>query len=67
MKEIKEELKNTRKQRDEYKSKYNQSLISEDGKNVEFISMIKDAIEKLIAEIQITYIVLTLALEHKNY
>jgi hypothetical protein len=54
LKDIKEELKVTRKQRDDFKAKYNESLSQQDGKSIELISMIKDAIEKLIAEIHIT-------------
>ena len=54
LKDIKEELKITRKQRDDFKLKYNESLNNQDGKGMELAYLIKDAIEKLISEIQIT-------------
>jgi hypothetical protein len=53
LKDIKEELKITRKQRDEFKLKYNESLNNQDDKGMELAHMIKDAIEKLIFEINI--------------
>lgn len=51
---IKEELKETRQQRDIYKKKFDESGKLFDGKRNEITSMIKQALEKLIFEIQLT-------------
>ena len=54
MKNIKEELRETRNQRDMYKRKFEESVTLQDGKKTELLSMLKQAFEKLISEIQIT-------------
>jgi len=54
MKNIKEELKETRNQRDIYKRKFEESVTLQDGKKTEVISMLKQAFEKLVSEIQIS-------------
>jgi hypothetical protein len=53
MKNIKDELKETRTQRDNYKRKYEESVTLQDGKKTELILMLKQAFEKLIIEIQL--------------
>ena len=53
---IKEELKDTRKQRDNFKKLYEQSLTFKDDKKVEIINLLKKAFEQLIVEITLTYI-----------
>jgi len=52
--EIKDELKQTRNERDSFKKKYNESLTLQDGKKNEILNILRSAIEKLIVEIQIT-------------
>jgi hypothetical protein len=51
---IKEELKETRQQRDGFKRKYEESLTLQDGRNGELVNMLRQAIERLIFEISIT-------------
>ena len=53
MKSIKDELKDTRSQRDVFKRKYEEAVTLQDGKKTEIISMLKQAFEKLVSEIQI--------------
>ncbi len=50
---IKTELKDTRSQRDAYKRKYEESVTLQDGKKTEIVSMLKQAFEKLVNEIQL--------------
>jgi hypothetical protein len=50
---IKIELKETRTQRDNFKRKYEESVTLQDGKKTEIVSMLKQAFEKLVNEIQI--------------
>jgi len=52
--EIKEELKQTRIERDNYKKKYNETLTLQNGEKKEICDMLKSALEKLINEIHIT-------------
>ena len=51
MKNIKDQLKDTRPQRDVCKRKYEESVTLQDGKKTEIVSMLKQAFEKLIMEI----------------
>lgn len=53
MLKIKEELKDTRNQRDLFKRKYEESITLQNGKKNEIVSMLKQAFEKLVAEISI--------------
>jgi len=53
LKSIKDELKDTRSQRDVFKRKYEEAVTLQDGKKTEIISMLKQAFEKLVSEIQI--------------
>jgi hypothetical protein len=53
LRDIKEELKATRKQRDELRVKYNEAITFQDGKNREVIEMLKNAVERLILEISV--------------
>ncbi len=51
---IKEELKETRQQRDIYKKKFEESGKLFDGKRNEVTSMIKQALQRLILEMKLT-------------
>jgi hypothetical protein len=53
LRDIKEELKATRKQRDDMKVKYNEAITFQDGKNREIIDMLRNAVERLLLEINI--------------
>jgi hypothetical protein len=52
--EIKEELKQTRNERELFKKKYNESVTLQDGKKNEIVNILRSAVEKLINEIVIT-------------
>lgn len=52
--EIKEELKQTRNEREIYKKKCSESITLHDGKKIEILNMLRSAVEKLILEIQLT-------------
>jgi len=51
---IKDELKDTRKQKENFKKLYEQSLTFKDDKKTEIINLLKQAVEKLILEITLT-------------
>ena len=53
---IKEELKETRKQKENFKKLYEQCLSFKDEKKTEIVNILKQAFEKLIQEITITYL-----------
>jgi hypothetical protein len=53
LRDIKEELKATRKQRDDLKIRYNEAITFQDGKNREIIDMLRNAVERLLLEINI--------------
>jgi len=52
--EIKDELKQTRNERDLFRKKYNESITLQDGKKNEILNILRSAVEKLIIEIQLT-------------
>ena len=51
---IKEELKETRKQRDAFKKQVDQSIVLKDDKKNDIVNILKQAILKLIEEINLT-------------
>ena len=53
MKNVKEELKQTRNDRDSYRRKFEETTTLQDGQKNELINMLKQAFEKLISEISI--------------
>jgi hypothetical protein len=59
LRDIKEELKATRKQRDDLRVKYNEAITFQDGKNREIIDMLRNAVERLILEINLKYVLFT--------
>lgn len=52
--EIKEELKQTRNERDLFRKKYNESITLQDGKKNEIMNILRSAVEKLILELTLT-------------
>jgi hypothetical protein len=53
LKSIKDELRETRTQRDQYKKRYEEAMTLQDGKKTELLVMLKQAFEKLLTEIQV--------------
>jgi hypothetical protein len=54
LKSIKDELKDTRHQRDVFKRKYEEAVTLQDGKKTEIVSILKQAFEKLVYEISLS-------------
>jgi hypothetical protein len=54
LKNVKEELKQTRNERESFRRKFEESTTLQDGQKTELINILKQAFEKLISEIAIT-------------
>ena len=65
MRKIKDELKETRNQRDTYKKRYEESIKIKESNQV--VELLKHSIEKLINEINIKYKILIIVQKQKKY